>query len=393
MPSPRLAFRAAPLLLAVAACADPSTPLEPVGAPNFRASSGSPVYLVTFADHVADVPATAAELARAGGFTLRHVRTRAARGFSAVIPDRFLDAVRTDPRVRIVERDGPVSLIRPLRPSAPRWCNDNPSHPACGGDDGGSSSQTTPWGVTRVGGPGDGTGRTAWIIDTGIDLGHADLNTAPNCHANFVTRGKSSPKDGHGHGTHVAGTIAAIDNDIDVVGVAANAFVCAVRVLDNGGSGTWEWVVNGVNHVAANAAPGDVANMSLGGSGSNATLEQAIRDAAQNGVKFAIAAGNDGDDAGNHTPARVEHGNVFTVSAIGSDDCMPSWSNWGNPPVDHAAPGVNVLSTARGGGTTTMSGTSMAAPHVAGILLLGAIGDDGTACGDPDGTPDPIAHR
>lgn len=381
------------LAFALAACSDQPTSVPSPDGPNFARSANAPIYLVTFTEDVTDVPGTAQELARTGGFALRHVRQHAARGFSAVVPDRFLPILRQDPRVALVERDGPVSLIFPIRPNAPPWCDTDPSDPRCGGGGGGSTGQTTPWGVTRVGGAGDGSGHTAWIIDTGIDLDHPDLNTGRDCHANFVTRGRNSPKDGHGHGTHVAGTVAAIDNDIDVVGVAANAWVCAVRVLDNGGSGTWEWVVNGVDYVAANGANGDVANMSLGGSGSNATLEQAVRDAAGAGIAFAIAAGNDGDFAGNHTPARVEHNNVYTISATDSQDCMPSWSNWGNPPVDYAAPGVSILSTKKGGGTTTMSGTSMATPHVTGILLLGNVTTDGFACNDPDGNPDPIAHR
>jgi subtilisin family serine protease len=151
--------------------------------------------------------------------------------------------------------------------------------------------------------------------------------------------------------------------------------------------------VNGVNYVAANGANGDVANMSLGGTGTNATLEKAVSDAAGKGIKFAIAAGNDGANAANFTPARVNGANIYTISAVDSKDCMPSWSNYGNPPVDYAAPGVSVLSLKRGGGTTTMSGTSMASPHVAGILLLGSVRSNGSASCDPDGNPDPIAHR
>lgn len=366
-------------LVVLAGCDQEAGQLGPTApdGPQLAAAEQAPIYLVTFEDGV-PVDATARELAAQHGFTIRYLRHHAAPGFSAVIPRGNAAAIAADPRVAIVEKDGPVSLIFPVAAARP----------------GGGGGQTTPYGITRVGGPVDGTGKTAWVIDTGIDLDHPDLNTSRPCHANFVTKGNDqSGDDGQGHGTHVAGTIAALDNGIDVVGVAPNAYVCAVRVLDNSGSGTWEGVTNGVNYVAANGASGDAANMSLGGSGSNATLEQAIKDAASKGIRFAIAAGNDGDFAGNYTPARTEGTNIFTVSAINSSDCMPSWSNWGNPPVDFAAPGVSVLSTKKGGGTTTMSGTSMAAPHVAGILLIrSSPATDGYAQCDPDGEPDPIAH-
>jgi hypothetical protein len=367
---------AAALTVALAACSEtpsaPDVPFEPQAA----MSENAPIYLVTFQDGV-DVTATTAELARTHGFAVRFLRQYAAPGFSAVIPEPRLAALRSDPRIQLIERDGPVSLVRPIAAARPG---------------GGSGGQTTPWGIDRVGGAADGTGRTAWIIDSGIDLDHPDLNTSKPgiCHAYFTGR---SPDDQNGHGTHVAGTIAAINNGTGVVGVAANAYVCSVRVLGPNGSGTWEGVVNGVEHVATNGANGDVANMSLGASGSNKTLEDAITDAAGRGIKFVLAAGNDGQHAGNFTPARVNAANIYTISAIASSGCMPSWSNYGNPPVDYAAPGVSILSTYKGGGTATLSGTSMAAPHVAGILLLGAVRTDGSATCDRDGNPDPIAHR
>lgn len=384
-------------LVAAVGCSDSEAPIAPERGLDVARADRAPMYIVLFADDVADAPAVARGLARAHGLAPAFVYG-AIGGFAAPIPAARLDAIRRDPRVKRVERDGVVSLIRPIvGPRAPKWCNDpaNADHPACqddGGDTGGGGNQTTPWGITRVGGAQDGTTKTAWVIDTGVDLDHPDLNVDPGCSANFVTRGKDSPDDGNGHGTHVAGTIAALDNDIDVVGVAAGARICSVRVLDNSGSGFFSWVIAGVDYVAANGEPGDAANMSLGSSGENKSLEDAIREASSD-VWFSLAAGNSGEDANGHTPARVEGAKILTISAIDSNDCMPSWSNWGNPPVDFAAPGVGVLSTKKGGGTTTLSGTSMATPHVTGLLLLGQVGSDGNAFCDPDGNPDPIAHR
>ena len=115
---------------------------------------------------------------------------------------------------------------------------------------------------------------------------------------------------------------------------------------------------------------------------------------AELGISFSLAAGNSGDDANNYEPAHVEHPNVYTVSAVDQNDEFAYFSNWGNPPVDVAAPGVNILSTKKGGGVTTMSGTSMAAPHVCGILLVnGSVSQNGFAVNDPDGSADPIASR
>ena len=366
---------AVPAALLLAACADATAPGDD---PELaRASNAAPFYMVTFRDDVRDVRGQARAMARANGFALQSVREHAARGFTAAIPEARLAAVRSDPRVAIVERDAIVNFVFPgevfARPGG-----------------GGGGAQQVPWGIARVGGAGDGTGKTAWILDTGVDLDHPDLNTSRACHTHFAG---NSPDDGNGHGTHVAGTIAARNNEIDVVGVAANAYVCSVRVLGNSGSGSWSGIVNGVNYVAANGANGEVANMSLGATGTNATLEKAVSDAAARGIKFTLAAGNSSANAANFTPARVNGANIYTISSFASNGCLSSFSNWGNPPVDYAAPGSSILSLRRGGGTTTMSGTSMAAPHVAGILLLGSIRSDGTICGDRDSNPDPIAHR
>ncbi|WP_105258305.1 S8 family serine peptidase [Pseudoalteromonas sp. T1lg88] len=263
------------------------------------------------------------------------------------------------------------------------------------GGGGGSQGQQTPWSVTRVGGPVDGSGYTAWVIDTGIDLDHGDLNVDASRGFSAFTSGRNAGMDdGNGHGTHVAGTIAALNNQQDVVGVAAGATVIPVKVLDSRGSGSWSGVLAGVDHVAANASAGDCANMSLGG-GFNPDLNDAVENAAQqSGAFFVVAAGNESQHAGNVSPASASHPRVFTISATDSNDNFASFSNYGNPPVDYAAPGVSILSTRSGGGTTTMSGTSMASPAACAVIMMrnGNPGTDGQAINDPDGNADSILH-
>jgi subtilisin family serine protease len=254
---------------------------------------------------------------------------------------------------------------------------------------GGEPAQVLPYGVKRVGGPFDGRGKHVWIIDTGIDLKHPDLNVGVG--ANFVAGSGTSPNDGNGHGTHVAGIIGAVDNSIDVVGVASGATVHPVRVLDNQGVGNIDAVIAGVDYVAANASPNDVVNMSLSASGHFQSLHDAIIAAANKGLRFSIAAGNYAKDASGYEPAHIEHPNVFTVSAIDTNDVFASFSNYGNPPIDYAAPGVSIVSTKLGGGVVSYSGTSMAAPHVAGLLTFGLPMSVGVVKNDPDGQPDYIA--
>lgn len=326
-----------------------------------------------------NAPGRANALSAQAGGTVRHVYTTALQGFSAQMPaDAAARLAASNPEIAYYEADGVVRAIGRAGAAA------GPEITAA------ASPQVTPLGIVRVGGPVDGTGLTAWVIDTGIDLDHPDLNVDASRSVTFA-RGPKTANDGNGHGTHVAGTIAAIDNDIDVVGVAPNATLVAVKVLSRSGSGTISGVIAGIDYVAANATAGDVANMSLGGGASQA-LDDAVIRAADLGILFAVAAGNEGTDANTRSPARVEHANVFTVSAVNRFDGFASFSNWGNPPVDFAAPGVNVLSTAIGGGTVGLSGTSMASPHMAGVLLItGNLPNyDGCATGDPDGNPDPI---
>lgn len=255
----------------------------------------------------------------------------------------------------------------------------------------GSTGQSVPWGITRIGGSSDGTGKTAWIIDTGIDISHPDLNVDASKGYNFIKPG-SLPDDDNGHGTHCAGIIAALNNNIGVVGVAAGATVVPVKVLDRRGSGAYSVIIAGLDFVAANAKVGDAANMSLGGSAYQ-PIDDAVLNLASKGIKIAIAAGNESTDANNSSPARVNGTNIYTVSAMASGDLWAYYSNYGNPPIDFCAPGSSIYSTYKGDSYATLSGTSMAAPHVCGLLLLGSLHTDGYVINDPDGNADPIAHN
>lgn len=313
--------------------------------------------------------------------SIEHVYGSTIEGFSVSLSDEQYNLLVQDPSVKAIEPDRIMALAPPPGKGP-------------GGGGGGSTGQTVPWGIARVGGAVNysGSGK-AYIIDTGIDLDHPDLNVA-NFGFNAFTSGRDAGSfdDGNGHGTHVAGTVAAFNNDFGVVGVAAGAQVVPVKVLDSRGSGSYSGVIAGVNYVAGNGGTSDVANMSLGGPVS-AALDQAVKDAASTGIKFSIAAGNSSADANNYSPARAEGPNIYTVSSMATGDNWSSFSNFGNPPVDYCAPGSSITSTWKGGGYNTISGTSMAAPHVAGILLLGPVNSGGFVIGDPDGKPDQIAIR
>jgi subtilisin family serine protease len=305
-------------------------------------------------------------------------------GFAAQLDDEQLLSLRQDSRIKSIEQDYIITLQPDLSILKGK--------PNGGGGGTISPPQQTPWGITRVGGGLDGNGKTAWIIDTGIDLTHPDLNIDKQGRNRSFLGGRdaNNPNDGNGHGTHVAGTVAAIDNDIDVIGVAAGATVVAVRVLDNRGSGSYSGVIAGVEYVGSEGQIGDAANMSLGGP-LNSALNVAVITASEK-VKFAIAAGNSSDDADKYSPASANGSNIYTVSAMDINNVFAYFSNYGSS-VDFCAPGVSIKSLWKAGGMNTISGTSMASPHVCGLLLLGTVNSDGTVSGDKDNNPDLIAHH
>jgi subtilisin family serine protease len=328
-------------------------------------------------------------LAKKHGLALGYVYETAIRGFSATVSPGVLKRLAQEDIIERIEEDYTIT-VTPVTESVVSKSGTIAAYTR-------TAPQQVPWGIgkTGFGTVTSATGR-AWIIDTGIDPNHPDLNVDQGVCINYVTgaRQKSSTwKDQNGHGTHVAGTIAARNDGYDVVGVAPGARVVAVRCLDARGSGQYSWIIAGVNYIAAKGAVGDVCNMSLGGP-LYAALNDAVKGAAAKKIKFAIAAGNESKDCTQTSPASTDDPYVWTVSAHNSVDAWASFSNYGIP-VDVCAPGVNITSTKMGGGLTTMSGTSMATPHVAGILLLGPLGVRGTVTGDPDfqftGKSDPLA--
>ena len=345
------------------------TGLLAAAAPAGREAQGDR-YIVVLKDAAAP-----AEVARAHGVQPVAVYRHALNGFAATVPAGRLAALQRDPRVAYVEADQLVHAFAQTTPTGIQriFADDNASLDIDGSDD------------VRV-------DVDAAVIDTGIDLDHPDLNVvaSTNCAGGgpFSSSCGSGGDDGNGHGTHVAGTIGAIDNGIGVVGVAPGARLWAVRVLDNRGSGYISWIVAGIDWVTARADQIEVANMSLGCECSSDAMDSAIASSVDAGVAYAVAAGNSDANASSFSPAN--HPDVLTVSALADfdgepgglgsptcrtdqDDTLADFSNWGST-VEIAAPGVCILSTWLSGGYNTISGTSMASPHAAGGLGILASG-------------------
>lgn len=329
------------VLLAVAL-----TALASVLAMSAQASGpGADRYIVVLKNAV-DSTAVANLHAARYGASVENVWSSALHGYSAVIPNDRVAALRADENVAYVELDGIAT----------------------------ATAQTLPWGVDKIdadtsstlAGNGSGaiTNVDAYVIDTGIDASHPDLNVVE-----FRQYANGPSRDCNGHGTHVAGTIGARDDTAGVVGVAPGIRLHAIKVLNCAGSGSWSGVISGINYVASTTTRPAVANMSLGGP-QNTAVDDAVKGAVARGVFFGVAAGNDGANACLHSPAAAGTASgVDTVAATDSSDAEASWSNYGTC-VDIWAPGVSIYSTYKSGGYATLSGTSMATPHVVGGAAL-----------------------
>jgi|GEM_PF-6560759 len=214
-----------------------------------------------------------------------------------------------------------------------------------------SSGQITPWGVSRVGGPFDGVGKKAWIIGTGIDLNNEDLNVDIANSTSFVAT--ESAQDVIGRGTYVAGILAAKNNSIDVVGVAAGATIVGVKVIASVDSASTSDILDGINYVTSKASSSDIINISWEIRDPNDNIhaiDDAITNSANSGLRYIIAAGDNGEPANRYTPSRVNNSNVWTVSAFKKGDTFAylydclfgKSSNHGNPPIDYSEPGDSI---------------------------------------------------
>ena len=349
MPAPAR-FSALALLVVFVACESASNPAQPASELIDQATAGEAVpgqYIVVFQNSVADPASVATELVNTAGGSLLHVYTSAIKGFAARLPAPATDALGRNPLVASVEGD------QVMRADVTQSMNAN-------GD---------PWGLDRIDQnalplsrtytyTSTGAGVHAYIIDTGIWTLHPEFGGRAT---NVFDAYHATGEDCNGHGTHVAGTIGAA-----TYGVAKGVSLHGVRVLSCVGVGLNSDVIAGVDWVTANHLNPAVANMSLGG-GKSPALDQAVTNLWNSGVFLAVAAGNDNVDACTESPSGAA--SVFTVAASEKTDAKASYSNWGTC-VEAYAPGSAIVSTYLGGTTMSLSGTSMATPHVVGVAAL-----------------------
>lgn len=293
-------------------------------------------------------PTVESRRAAADGGSVAYVYRHALNGFAGEFTDRAIANMRGNANVILIEPDGVATAVAAGSQSGATWGLDRVDTLALQID-----------GTYNY--PATGTGVTAYVIDTGIAK-HDDFGDRLAAGYNSV-RGKNTTDDCNGHGTHVAGTTGG-----RTYGIAKAVTLVPVRVLDCRGSGTWSGVIAGIDWVTKehDAEELAVANMSLGGGG-NSSVDTAVTNLVNDGVSVAVAAGNDGKDACSYSPARAPA--ALTIGATDSSDTRTSWSNFGTC-LDLFAPGLNITSTWLKNGTKTISGTSMATPHVAGAAAI-----------------------
>lgn len=338
---------------ALPATAQPQAPqgrIENAGAPGAIANS----YIVTLDKDAAKArSAEGRALAKEYGAEIKRTYDKALNGYQVELSEAQAKKFAADPAVEAVAQNRTFT-IDGTQPNPPSWGLDR------------IDQKTLPLNQSYTYPDSAGQGVTAYVIDTGVRISHSDFGGRASYGYDAIDNDNTA-QDGHGHGTHVAGTVAGTS-----YGVAKKAKVVGVRVLNNQGSGTTAQVVAGIDWVTKNAVKPAVANMSLGG-GADSTLDAAVRNSIASGITYAVAAGNESTDASTKSPARVQE--AITVGATTNTDARASYSNYGSV-LDLFAPGSSITSAWNSGdtATNTISGTSMASPHVAGAaaIYLGA---------------------
>ncbi|MCS0634473.1 S8 family peptidase [Streptomyces sp. LP05-1] len=354
-----LALASVSALPAGAAEAAPEGVVQYAGAAN--AVPGS--YLVTLDESAAAESARGRAVVGRYGARISRTYTEALNGYAVELSEAQARKLAADPAVDSVVQNR-VFTITGTQPSPPSWGLDR------------IDQRALPLNQSYTYPEPAGQGVTAYIIDTGVRITHSDFGGRASYGYDAIDNDNTA-QDGHGHGTHVAGTVGG-----NSYGVAKKAKLVGVRVLNNSGSGTTDQVVAGIDWVTRNAVKPAVANMSLGG-GADTALDTAVRNSIASGITYAVAAGNESANASGSSPARVAE--AITVGSTTNTDARSSFSNYGSV-LDLFAPGSSITSAwnTSDSATNTISGTSMATPHVTGAAAL-------YLAGNPTATPAQVA--